>query len=361
MYIKRYIIVILLLTVIIGPVSVATTWNDDSVDLDALYQQIDDAISQSPEYVAERERQIADCRDRLYKEKNLEKRVPIAEELFGLYESYMNDSALHYAEVCINLSDSLRRPDLVGRFRSILAYQCSNADMFTESIEELRTIDRAALDSAGLVSYYHAWMHVYGELGSYTQRREMRNHYFDLQNHYRDSVLMVADEGSEEWLHLKVDILCARQLFQDALELSKKWLQEVTENSHESAYAAFYRSMVYNRLNNHDLTCYWMGKSALDDIRCAVMNQASLLFLAERLAADGDISRANRYAEFAKDCNFTFCPRLRTYQVNSVLNVIEKTSQANQTKANRIFIVASILIVLLVIALIYALYKVRRQ
>ena len=351
----------LLLIVVMGLGPTVLAQADESVDFDALYRQIDDAISQSPTYVAERERKIADWRNRLNKEKNVEKSVQMAEELFRLYQPYKNDSALYYAEVCISLADSLRRPDLAGRFRSMLAYQLSDADMLTESIEELRVIDKSTLDSVGLVNYYHAWMHVHGELGSKTQRNAVRLNYYAQQDAYRDSVLMVADEGSEEWLHLKVDILCARQLYQDALELSGQWLQKVTDGTHESAYAAFYRSMIYDRLKNHDQTCYWLGKSALDDIRCAVMNQASLLFLAERLANDGDISRAKRYAEFAKACNQTFCPFLRVYQVNSVINVIEKNNQANQAKANRVLIIASIVIAMLIIALLLILYRLNRK
>ena len=354
-------ICILLFIVAMGFAPTVVAQTDESVDLAALYRQIDDAISQSPTYVAARERQIADWRNRLYKEKNVQKSVQIAEELFHLYQPYRNDSALYYAEVCIGLADSLRRPDLAGRFRSMLAYQLSDADMLTESLEELRSVNKSVLDSVGLVNYYHAWMHVYGELGSKTQRNAVRLRYYGQQDAYRDSVLMVADEGSEEWLHLKVDILCARQLYQDALELSSKWLQKVADDTHESAYAAFYRSMVYDKLKNHDRTCYWMGKSALDDIKCAVMNQASLLFLAERLATDGDISRARRYAEFAKACNLTFCPYLRVYQVNSVINVIEKNNQANQSKSSRILLIASIVITLLIIALLFILYRSNRK
>ena len=118
--------------------------------------------------------------------------------------------------------------------------------------------------------------------------------------------------------------------------------------------------MVYSNLNNHDLLCYWLGKSALDDIRCAVMNQASLLFLADRLADDGDISRAHRYVEFAKACNLTFYPRLRNYQIDPVVNVIEKNSQATLSKAILILYIASIVIALLLIALIYTFFHHRK-
>ena len=177
---------------------------DDEVDLQALYQQIDEAIDHYPQYVAIRQGQIADSQKKLLSETNLEQRFALAEQLYALYKPFRVDSALYYAQLCINLADSLRRPDLVGRFRSLLAYQCSDADMFAESLEILRHVKKSDLDSMGLVNYYHAWMHVYGELGDYTQRNAARQYYFDSQNLYRDSVLMVADEGSEEWLHLKM-------------------------------------------------------------------------------------------------------------------------------------------------------------
>ena len=336
------------------------SFGKESVDLENLYQQIDEAISLSPQYVAEREQQISVCRDSFLMEENLEKRLLKAEKLFFLYKSYKNDSALHYADLCINLSDSLHRPDLTGRFRSLLASQCSNTNMQSEAIEQLRLVNRSALDKKGLVAYYSAWMHIYGELASYTQRQNVRRSYFDKQDAYRDSVMMVAEEGSEEWFHLKMDILSALRHFQDALVISNSWQKIVKRGTHESAYAAFYRSMVYNQLNNHDMTCYWLGKSALDDILCAVMDQASLLFLAEQLANDGDLSRAQRYLEFSRACNTAFSPYMRAYQYYSVLNIIEKDKEAAHQRANLMLLVAGIVIILLLLALVILIVRRRK-
>ena len=361
MHLRRLFSIILLLPLAVGSAHAAAPQGDEKVDLNALYQEIDEAISQSPQYVAELERQITACRDSLKIEENAENRLLLAERLFRLYEPYRNDSAFYFIERCISLADSLRRPDLIGRFRSLLAYQCSRTDMHTESLEQLRLVNKSALDKRGLVDYYHAWMHVCGELGLYSQRQDIVQRSFRLQDLYRDSVLMVAEEGSEEWCHLKVDILSARRFYQDALEISNQWLQNVTEGTHESAYAAFYRSMIYDRLNNHDMVRYWLGKSALDDIKCAVMNQASLLFLAEHLANDGDLSRARRYMEFAKDCNLTFCPRLRNYQVDRVIDIIEKDSQATLARADLILKIAIGVIAILLITLIVMCIKRKKQ
>lgn len=327
---------------------------EESVDLEALYEDIDEAISMSPRYVADRERHITVCRDSLRKADTPEKRIHATEQLYQLFRYYKNDSALHYIEACIEQSESIRRPDLAGRYRSMLASQCSNTDMEAESLEQLMLVRRNALDKKGLVEYYKAWMHLYGELASYTQRNGMHRNYLDQQDLYRDSVMMVADEGSEEWLHLKMDILCAQRHFQDALLINNKWQKAVTNGSHESAFAAFYRSQVFTHLNNHKMTCYWLGRSALDDIRSGVMDQASLLFLAEYLAKDGDLDRATRFMEFSKACNDTFIPNMRAYQFNSVLTVIEKGKAAAEHRFTLLLIAAGVVLILLLIALVVA-------
>ena len=328
------------------------TLNEESIDLEALYEELDEAIGMSTKYVADRERQIAAARDSLRKADSPEKRVQMSEQLYQLYRYYRNDSALHYIEQCVELSDSIRRPDLAGRYRSMLASQCSNTDMEAESLEQLQLVRRTALDKKGLVEYYKAWMHLYGELASYTQRNGMHRSYLDQQDLYRDSVMMVADEGSEEWLHLKMDILCAQRHFQDALTVNNKWIKSVKNGTHESAFASFYRSQVFHHLNNYKMTCYWLGRSALDDIRSGIMDQASLLFLAEYLANDGDLDRSTRYMEFSKACNETFIPNMRAYQFNSVLTVIAKNKAAAEQRLILLLIAAGVVIALLLIAIV---------
>ena len=199
-------------------------------------------------------------------------------------------------------------------------------------------------------------MHVCGEMATLTQRKDKHQSYLAKQNLYRDSVMAVASEGSEEWLHLKMDILTAQRHFQYALNISDRWFGIAKEGTHESAYAAFYRSMVFNHLGNHDQACYWLGKSALDDIRCAVMDQASLLFLAEHLAKDGDFDRALRYMDFTRKCNKTFSNHTRSYQYSSILNIIEKRHEATQDQVHQILFIAGAIIILLILALVFVLF-----
>ena len=146
-----------------------------------------------------------------------------------------------------------------------------------------------------------------------------------------------------------------------ALKVSNQWLKKVYNGTHEKAYAAFYRSMVYENLHNHDLTCYWFGISAIEDIRSGVMSQASLLFLAERLVEDGDYERAMRYMEFCRTCNLTFNSHLRAYQLNSIIHVIEKNGKAAQQQVYQILIGAGIAVLVLLLALIFVIVRKRKS
>ena len=352
--------ILLLACLVMGTITASaqnTSINEETIDLEALYQQIDEAISQSPQFVNERKMHIVAYRDSLQMESSPEKQIKMAEQLFLLYRPYRNDSALYFAEQCINLAEKLHRPDLTGRYRSLLALQCSISDMLVESLEQLRLVNRSALTDKELVDYYNAWMHVCGEMANLTQRKDKHQSYLAKQNLYRDSVMAVASEGSEEWLHLKMDILTAQRHFQDALSISDRWFKIAKEGTHESAYAAFYRSMVFDHLGNHDQACYWLGKSALDDIRCAVMDQASLFFLAEHLAKDGDFDRAIRYMDFTRKCNKAFSNYTRNYQFGSMINIIEKSREATQDQVRQILFIAGAIIILLILALIFVLRK----
>ena len=355
------ILLTIVLTAIGSIPSVAVQDDDGQVDLKALYQQIDQAIEQFPEFVAEQEEKINHSRQLFLSGSAGEEKLQTAEQLFNLYKSYKNDSALHYAKICISLADSLHRPDLVGRYRSQEARLCSNVGMYVESLALLQEVDKSALDRQGLTKYYEAWMHVCGEIGSHSQLNEVRLAYYELQDAYRDSVLMVAETDSEEYLHLKMDVLNARQQYQDALKVSNRWLNKVSDGTHEEAFAAFYRSVVYDKLANHDLMRYWLGISALNDIRCAVLDQAALVMLAEHLGEDGDIERAYRYISFSRDCNTTFHPHLRDYQVNSVINVINKNAQEKQDINRCLTIWATVMTCLFLTALLCIFLILRRQ
>lgn len=330
-------------------------------DLEALYRQIDEEIERSPHYVAEYQKRISQRHDNFMAEHDGERRFLVAEELFSLYKPFKNDSAIHYAQVCIDLADSLGLDHLAGRYRALMARQCSNASMYVESLRYLGEVDKERLDRQGLTDYYDAYMHVCGEIANYSLIPSVKNQYWAMQDHYRDSVLQVADEGSDQYLHLQMSALCARQQYQEALKVSDRWINKVAEGTHADAYASYYRHIVFDKLGNSEMVRYWLGKSALSDIKSAVMDQASLINLAELLNYDGDLDRSYRYIRYTWQCNNAFNTRLRASQIAPVLSVIERNYTNVSRRSQLILTVSAAVFCVMAVCLLLMFRYVSRQ
>ena len=327
---------------LLGTIPVLSQEEKD-VDLEALYKQIDKAIEESPLYVQAKEEEIKETYDLFMKAKNAENRLEIAEQLFWLYKPFKNDSAIHYAQLIVDLAKEVNRLAVSNRYRALLARQCSNAGMYVEASGILQKTDKTALDRQGLTDYYDACMHVCGEVAAYTLIPQIRDFYDAEQDHYRDSLLTVVDPASDNYLHLQMSALCARQQYQEALKVSDKWLNKTVSGTHEDAYAAYYRHIVYANIGNEKMVRYWLGKSAFDDVSCAVMDQAALINLAQLLNIDGDLERSYRYIRFTWQCNSFFNTRMRANQISPVLNVIEKNYQdAIDRNTKLLYIIATI-------------------
>ena len=274
----RNIITTVLLTVFTGLHAQQPT-------LTELYQQIDEAIEQSPKFVADYEAQISRARTVYLQERNAERRMEQAKELYELYRAYNNDSALAYIQQHIALADSLGHTEEADHGRALLAFQCSTVGLYTEALRILQPISSHRLSKEDKCDYYIACMHVYGELGYYTRISSMRDRFFQQSELYRDSIFQVADPNSEDYLLRKETQLYAAKQYEEALAVNSRRLKMAQPGTHEYAIVSYYRHLIYIAQGNTEQGKYWLAQSALCDIRNAVMDQASLLSLAELLNA----------------------------------------------------------------------------
>jgi type II secretory pathway pseudopilin PulG len=109
---------------------------------------------------------------------------------------------------------------------------------------------------------------------------------------------------------------------------------------------------------------YWLAQSALSDIRHAVMDQASLLQLADILNNEGHLERSYKYIRFTWDCNNRFNTRMRSWQITPILNVIENNYQTavdHNTKVLWTSVVVVSILALLLLGVLLFLHRRNRQ
>lgn len=348
---------LLLLTVLLAGLSLSA----EEYDLQAIYEQIDDAIDHSPEYVADYERQIEDKRLQYVKATAPEEKYQLAFELYERYKAFMNDSALYYIDEAEQWAIRQNKWNRAGNCRVLRAFQCSTVGYYSEALAFLKTVNKNQLDSIGLKNYYMTQMHVYGELGYYSKIRSMQEQYFKLQTTYRDSLFAQMDHQDPDYLMYRIQELKAHQQLEEGRRLSDQWVRNTSPDSRDYAIACYYRWLVSE---DQDEMRYWLSQSALSDVRHAVMDQASLLQLADLLNGEGDLERSYKYIRFTWDCNNRFNTRMRSWQITPILNVIENNYQkavARNTRGLWTSVVVVSVLALLLLGLLFFLHRRNRQ
>ena len=330
-------------------------------DFQKTLEQIDVAIDVSPQKVTEYENQIAETRRQYQRATKLDEKFRLAFELYEQNKSFMNDSAVYYLTEAEKWAEQAGNKAQVGNCRALQAFQCSTVGYYNEALAFLKRIDKAQLDSMGLRNYYQSQMHVYGELGYYSNIPSMKEDYFRLQGLYRDSLFSVVDHQDPDYMMWRIYQLQDQKRMEEARKLSDQWVERVSPGSRDYAIACYYRSLASE---TDDDRKYWLAQSALSDVRHAVMDQASLLALADQLNADGDLDRSYRYIRFTWDCNNRFNTRMRSWQIAPILNVIEKNYQSameHNTKVLRMSIIVVSILALLLLGVLLFLHRRNRQ
>lgn len=330
--------------------------------VDSLYRCLDAAIADSSAFIAKREDAIRRIRDKYVHTGEASTRYVVALELYEEYKPFMNDSALAWLG---RARDEARRcGDRAGENRclALTAYQCSNTGMYTEAVDILFSIDKSVLGRDGLVDYYMAYNHLYGELGYYCKVRYLKDKYFALAHVYADSLLAVAAPDSDIRLQLLETTAYNEGDYAKALRYNDMRLKLAMKESHRMAIVAFYRYLDYKMLGDTDEWTYWLAMSALLDVRNAVMDQAALWELANSMYSRGEIERSYRYINFASACASKFSTRLRNQQITPVMQVIDNMYQMQNRRENTYLKAAIVLTgVFMLIVLAFLVYLTRQR
>ena len=335
-------------------------------DYQSLLLEIDQAIEQSPEIVGQYERQIEETRQQYLHARQPQEKYEQAFNLYERYKSFMNDSALYYLSEAMHWAERNQESGVrsqewkarAGNCLALKAFQCSTVGYYNEALAFLKSIDKQQLDSIGLRNYYQSQMHVYGELGYYSIIPPMKEKYFKLQTTYRDSLFAHIDHQDQDYLMYRIQELVARQQYEEARKISNQWLNRINPDSRDYAIACYYRWMSSDNIDDKK---YWVAQSALSDVCHAVMDQASLLSLAELLNLDGDLDRSYRYIRFTWDCNNRFNTRMRSWQITPILNVIENNYQQAMERNTRGLSMSIIIVSALALIVLAALFFVHRR
>lgn len=311
------------------------------------------------------------------KEKEIEalkKNLPgeTVEETFSLYydiamafSNSVGDSALVYLEKAAQFAlasgiDSLWLEAQIG-----LAAQLSEYGYYLEAHETISSVPREKLTDILLVRYYRAVSLLYSnKYTDYNEPRNLRRKYREQYNIYRDSLLMMADTMSIEYLHgierkeARAGNIAEAKRY-NAIRMS------IIEDHHSAAYATcLYDRFAIAYLYEHNLT----GEAFDDLLQSAIIevennNQdiASLLRVESLLNSIDEVKAAKKISDYY----FSSLQRLGSKK--RVVDGVEQTIKINDSntrlieKRNKELWLTITLISFLLVVIVLALFQIYRS
>ncbi|WP_051522874.1 DUF6377 domain-containing protein [Prevotella sp. P6B4] len=352
-------------------IDVSVCWSAE-INLAMLYRQLDAAIDSSAYYQKQKSDVIRTLNRQYDSARNDQEQYQFAFSLYREYATFVNDSAIHYLQVCMDCADRLGRQDLKTQSQLAMACQLADTGFYPEAEYHFKAIDVSQLTQDMMITYLSGRKDLYGEMGYYSHEKRLSSQFFKRADVIRDSLFNLLPPESAEYVGLRSQVLNNQNQLDEALAYSDKWLQLVKPNTRQYAIMAFYRSEIYKKKavnsglqSNVELQQYWLIRSALTDIRLAIMDQGALWSLANSLVEyDGDLDRAYRYMDFSWNCISQFSTHMRSWQVSPILTRINDQYKNSLHQANtnlRFTVVAiSLLLIGLLILLLYV-QKKRKQ
>ena len=345
----------------------ATCWctaAEERKDIKQLYKELDATIDSVDIYEARKQESIDFLRAQLNKSHDDAFRYQMALRLYREYESYVCDSALAYARLSADIARRMDRSDLLAQSIIEMATELAKTGFYSEALTHFDRVPRQGLQGELLSNYYWGLGYLYGEMGFYSKDETLKKNYLQRQQLYTDSMMNVVSKSSWRYYSIQMALLNEQGKNQEAMAYSNQWLKNARPGSHDYAIMAYFRSEIYKNLHDEPMQHYWLIQSAIADIRNSVMDQASLISLANSLGRGGEAEKAYRYMEFSWNCISRFSPHMRSWLVTPILTMIKDQHEQKLAKANNrlLMLVGLISALLLTMAALYgSVVRKRRQ
>lgn len=328
--------------------------------VDSLIDVLKKEIDQQDIYVNRKFEKINGLRARLPGAGNdLTKQFDVYTAIFHEYKAFINDSALHYAQILSEIAHKLNDKSRIGDARVKSGFVFISAGMFKETFDSLGVVEVKYLNDTSRIEYYRLLSRVYGDINTYNKNDYFRKRYSIEGGRYLDSAYMWSKPGTYIHAYLNAIITIYSGKYEEGIA-AEKALFQFPLSYHQQAMDYHDMANAYRAIGNNEkmLEAYIMA--ALCDLRAPTKETAAMLTLAQQLYQLGDsknayifIKQALREAEF-------YGAMQRQVEISSILPVIaadQLNSVDEQRKRWLVFSAALTLFVIIIIVFSVIIYK----
>lgn len=278
------------------------------------------------------------------------------------YNSFNNDSALHYYSQGVEWAGKAHLDSLETEFRIRRATYLSLSGFIHDALEDIAQVDSTTLATGLRGTYYAATRQMYSYISSYY---DGRNQSFDKWHNMaveaqKRLVPLLAPESHAYMLNLGEYYYSCREYARSAAVLTEL-VSQIKPDSPHYAIACSILSSIAAAKGDMNARIYYLALSAIGDIRSATLEVTSIQELGGLLFERGDLDRAHVYLNIAIDNVVQSRAAVRMSQTTELLNVVESHHNRMLASWRRLIYVIILFLVVCLVALVVAIWYLRRQ
>lgn len=327
---------------------------------DSVERELKKVLGRKIEFEKDKLLKIFEIKERLRLRNAPSDRYQLLQNLYDEFKTYQIDSAIFYVNENKKIAQQLKDPILINEVDIQLAGLYSSAGRFIESNQILKGIPRQSLSSEQEADYYRAYSDFYSHYGQSTNHYQ----YFTQSEVYRDSLLNVLPKDSKEYRINSATRALFGNNFDKAESELKQLLLEYKDPQHERAVIAYLLGLLYKNKGDQENEIYYLGQSAITDIKNTVKDNASMQSLALVYFERNEIDKAYLFIQQAME-DALFCNvRFRTIENSSFYPIINSAFQekelANKNQLKTFLYIISLMSILLLVAFIVLYMQMKR-
>ena len=217
---------------------------------DSLLKVLDKVISERLVYTQKKEATIKELKKKKVGLNSLEDIYNLNKEIIHQYETFVCDSAEQYIHENIDIAKTIGNKEYLLEEQLRLAFVYSLSGLFIQANDIFKSIKCADLPDHLKASYCWNRIRYYENLIKYTDDIRFSNEYITEKEAYRDTVMGVLVEESEEYKKEEAVKLQDKGSIKEALRILTKIYNKQELTSHGYAMMAMGLARVYRLIGN---------------------------------------------------------------------------------------------------------------
>lgn len=333
-----------------------------STPLDSMLSRLDDMLDRRDTYYVIHEYKIDSLR-------NIAGRIPpdnpsaLADayhNVFKAYSSFQGDSALQFANREFDVALRSGNPDDIVRAKTDLIFTHLSSGNFTDCMEIVKNIDLSQASKERKTKFYYLCIRLFSDLSNYLVA-DFDDKHAKMSGAYCDSVMKIAAPDTYEYQYALAFNPKQNLNIAQKTEIFKKLLNRKDVDTGTKAMIASILGDFYGTADDQDNFIHYKILSASLDVEAAKRETVSKLDIGKWLFDTGDVERAHRYIDLAKEDAEFYNARNRKFQIMSILPLVEKARYINIDTKRGHLLVSTVITGLLALLLIIAVFFIIRQ